>query len=65
LKNKLNLPASEHPIAAGIAEVENEKENLLHDVLRKTKESLDKLQRQVDTHICTIVMPANIDDPTA
>ena len=33
LKKKLNLPVGEHPIAAGIAEVENENENLLQDVL--------------------------------
>lgn len=51
LKKKLNLPAGEHPIAAGIDEVEKEKEKLLQDVLQKTeevsllKESLDKLQR--------------------
>lgn len=69
LKKKLNLPTGEHPIAIEIAKVENEKEKLLQDVLQKTeevsllKESLDKLQRQVDTHVCTIVMPANADDP--
>jgi len=61
LTKKLNLPIGEHPLAAGIVEVENEKENLLQDVLQKTeevsllKETLDKLQRQV--------MPSNTDDP--
>lgn len=69
LKNKLNLPTSEHPIAAGISEVENEKERLLQDVLQKTeevyllKESLYKLQRQVKTHVRTTIMPSNTDDP--
>lgn len=67
MKKKLNLPTGEHPIA----EVENEKEKLLQDVLQKTeevsllKESLDKLKRQVDTHVCTIVIPTNTDDSIA
>lgn len=33
LKKILNLPTGEHPVAAGIAEVRNEKEKLLQDVL--------------------------------
>ena len=51
LKKKLNLPTGGHPLAVGIAQVENEKENLLQDVLQKIKEfsllkeTLDKLQR--------------------
>ena len=32
LRKKLNLPAGEHPIVAGISEVENENEKLLQDV---------------------------------
>lgn len=69
LKKKLNLPTGEHTIAARIDEVENEKGKLLQDVLRKTeersllKETLDKLQKQLDTHVFMVVMPSNTDDP--
>lgn len=38
LKKKLNIPTGEHPMAVGRAEVENEKEKLLQDVLQKTEE---------------------------
>lgn len=68
LRKKLNHPTSEHPIATGIAEVENEKEKILEDVLWKIeeisvlKEALAKLQKQVDTHVYTVVMPANTKD---
>ena len=67
----MNLPIGEHAIAAGIAEVENEKEKLLQDVLQKTEEvsvlqeSLAKLQKQVDTHVCIVVMLANTEDLVA
>lgn len=43
---------------------------LLQDILQKIeevsllKESLDKLQQQVSSHVCTIVTPTNVEDPT-
>ena len=43
LKKKLKLPTGEHSMAAEVAEVENEKENLLQQLLQK-EEEISKLK---------------------
>ena len=71
LKKKLKLPTGEHSMAAEVVEVESEKESLLQQLLQKEeeisklKETVLKLQSQIDSHSCTIIMPFGNDDPAA
>ena len=45
LKKKLKLPTREHSMAAEVAAVENEKENILQKLLQK--EEISKLKKYV------------------
>ena len=57
-------------MAAEVAEVENEKENLLQYLLQeeeeitKLKKNALSLQNHIDSHSCSFILPSGNEDPT-
>lgn len=62
LNKKVKLPTREYPIAAKVAQVGIEKEQLLQilltkdEELSKLKEMNDMLQKKIDSHVCYVVV---------
>ncbi len=64
------MPAIEHVMTPEVTQVEKEKENLtgelikINDEIAKVKEINIVLQQNIDSHVCTIVIPIDLEDPT-
>ena len=71
LRRKLKLPTAEHSMAAEVAEVEKEKEELRQQLLKKdeeltkVKKTAISLQNHIENHTCTFVFPIGNADPQA
>ena len=58
-------------MATKVSQVETEKELLLQAFLDKyeeisnLKETGEMLQKKIDSHVCTVAIPSNLEDPTA
>ena len=71
LRRKLKLPAAEHSMAAEVAEVEKEKEELRQQLLKKdeeltkVKQTAISLQNHIENHTCTFFVPTGNADPQA
>lgn len=69
LRNKLNMLSIEHPMALEVAQVEKEKQDLTEEVIQrndeitKLKEINSMLQQKIDSHVCTIVVQDDSEDP--
>jgi len=64
------IPTIEHVMAPEVTHVEKEKESLTEELIKrndeiaKVKEIHIVLQQKIDSHVCTIVIPTNWEDPT-
>ena len=71
LRKKLKFPTGENSMVVEVAEVENEKEKLLQQLMQKyeeiskIKKTAISLQNHIDNHSCTFVFPIGNKYPQA